>query len=331
VQHQIQGKIYVKKTLLNGDRNVLELIKNNPHKNVCEIVDIFDSAQNTIIIEDYINGQTLEELITEKGVLTEKEAVPIITAICSGLSHLHSLTPPVIHRDLKPSNIMITTDGTVKIIDFNASRLYKANVAQDTVILGTAGYASPEQFGFRETDVRSDVYSLGILMNYLLTGKHPAEKPYDGKLKRVIDKATNLAPEKRFSNVGKLMTAIHPLFSVDKPKSRFSLPVPGFRSGTIWKMILACVGYFIIFSTVFSGKTQYENPAIIIADRAFFLAMCLFLVALFTNCLHFRDRLPFFGSKKLPIRIGGYVLFSSAIIFVCAGLFTIVKSIILSV
>ena len=109
-----------------------------------------------------------------------------------------------VHRDIKPENIMITNNGTVKLIDFNASRIYDKNKSSDTISLGTIGYASPEQLGINQSDARTDIYALGVLMNVMLTGKPPEIKLYNGKLKKVIVKCTQTIPDNRYKNVKEL-------------------------------------------------------------------------------------------------------------------------------
>lgn len=337
VQHQITGQIYVKKILQNYGSHTLHQIRDNPHKNVCRLIEIFEDDP-FVVIEEYLGGRTLEEILNA-GPLPEADAVPIILDICEGLSHLHNLSPPVIHRDIKPSNIIVTNEGIVKIIDFNASRLYKATVTEDTVILGTAGYASPEQFGFRETDARSDIYSLGVLINYLLTGKHPKEDVYQGRLKKVIQKALNLSPEKRFQNAGKLKAAVQSASkisaSVRLPQAQkqtaeksvgFSIPVPGFRSGRIWKMLLAAAGYFSIIGSALNFQAT-GNAVVDAADKVCFIAMCLLLIFLYTNYLHIRGRLPLFKSKKRIVQVAGYLVFSFLAVLISVSIFIIIKSI----
>ena len=112
---------------------------------------------------------------------------------------LHSLG--IVHRDIKEDNVILTENGTVKLTDFDISKIYTQGKSRDTVLLGTATYAPPEQFGLAQTDSRSDIYALGILANKLVTGEHPSVKLFTkGRLGRFIAKATNISPEKRFDS-----------------------------------------------------------------------------------------------------------------------------------
>ena len=107
--------------------------------------------------------------------------------LCNILKQLHNMNPPIIHRDIKPTNIIVSNDDVVYLVDFNISREYDENQSVDTVIMGTQGYASPEQCGFAQTDCRSDIYSIGMLMkNILMVDEYPDKETKS--LKRIIDK-----------------------------------------------------------------------------------------------------------------------------------------------
>lgn len=103
-----------------------------------------------------------------------------------------------VHRDIKPENIMITNNGTVKLIDFNASRIYDKNKSSDTISLGTIGYASPEQLGINQSDARTNIYALGVLLNVMLTGEHPSKRLAKSRAGKIVLKCTQINPNKRF-------------------------------------------------------------------------------------------------------------------------------------
>ena len=216
VQHAQNDKIFVKKTLTNYNKKVYVQIKDNPHDNISKVIDTFNIDNQFVVIEEYINGETLDELVEKCGTIPEEIVKDIVLDICEGLEHMHSLSPPVIHRDIKPNNIVMSNDGVLKIIDFNASRLYTATSTQDTVAFGTYGYAAPEQYGFAESDARSDIYSLGILMNYMLTAEHPRDNMHQGKFKYIIEKCINISPEHRYANIEEFKRA----FGVENSKCK---------------------------------------------------------------------------------------------------------------
>ena len=204
VQNVLDGRIYIKKELKNYNIDVYRQIIKIKNMFMARIYEIFKCEDSLIVIEEFVNGQTLQSIVDNKGPLKEETAIKYMINLCSILDVLHNLNPAVIHRDIKPSNIIIDNNGILKLIDFDVSRVYKKAGNMDTHILGTKGYASPEQFGFDQTDCRSDIYSIGVMLNVLTTGKHIKEKLNKGKLKVIIEKCTNILPDNRYSNVNEL-------------------------------------------------------------------------------------------------------------------------------
>lgn len=180
---------------------VYNFLKNIRHDNIPEIYDTYILEDGQIVLEEFINGITVAEVL-ENGRYTYRGAKKIISSICDVLSFLHNIH--VVHRDIKPENIIITESGNIKLIDLNASRIFKAEKEADTVILGTVGYASPEQFGLSQSDSRADIYALGILLNVMLTGVHPSEQLAKGRAGKIILKCTQIDPNKRYRTVEEL-------------------------------------------------------------------------------------------------------------------------------
>ena len=188
VSNTLTDEIFIKKYLSIETLEVYKSLKGIKNKNVAEVIDYFECDDKLIVIEEFINGKNLEYILEDK-VFSNNKAISTTLSICDGLKDLHNRNKAIVHRDLKPSNIMINSDNIVKIIDFDAARLSNVLKDRDTVLIGTAGYASPEQFGFAQTDNRSDIYSIGILLNYMILKKHPMEEVVGGKLGQVIRKA----------------------------------------------------------------------------------------------------------------------------------------------
>lgn len=159
---------------------------------------------SSYVFTEYIEGMTLKDYISEKGVLSERESIEIAVSVCRVLSRLHSCSPAVIHRDIKTENILITGDKKIYIIDFEISREYDGGAERDQDVQGTPRTAPPEQFGYAQTDERSDVYSVGILLNELLCGKSKPEKPVKGRLGKIIDRCTCFDPGQRYKNAMEL-------------------------------------------------------------------------------------------------------------------------------
>lgn len=149
------------------------------------------------IVEEYVSGRTLAEILNYEKIFDEELAANIFRQVCECLVDLHA--HKIIHRDLKPANIMLTKDGVIRLIDFGIARLAKDDSDTDTEFLGTRGYAPPEQYGFGQTDARSDIYSLGVTIQRLL-GKN-----YDGWMKKILAKCTKLDPENRYESSQNLL------------------------------------------------------------------------------------------------------------------------------
>lgn len=315
VKNKINNRIYVKKVIRNHNKDIYFLIKDNQHINIARVYEVIEDDNMLIIIEELINGNTLEELLEEVSVFSEETVKKYIAEICDALDHIHSLNCPIIHRDIKPSNIMITNDGIVKLIDFDASRTFKEdNKSNDTVLLGTSGFAPPEQYGFAQTDCRSDIYAVGILMNYMLTGKHPNDEIYRGELKGIIKKCINLIQDKRYSSVKDLKKDICLL---DKPlklgnESKHLWTIPGFRSKSLWKILVGIIGYLLIFIISFSANSEGVQTSLI--EKIIVLITLLSILALYTNYLNINAYLPMVRSANIFIKITGYTLMSILLI-----------------
>ena len=165
-----------------------------------EIYHAMEFDGKFFVVEEFIQGNSLYEILIHNNGLDEKKASEILKQLCNALKILHA--QKIIHRDIKPSNIMLTKSGYVKLIDFSISRIAKENKATDTDFLGTREYAPPEQYGFGQTDSRSDIYSLGITIQKVLGDN------YDGYLKKILSKCTELNPANRYQSVEEILIDI---------------------------------------------------------------------------------------------------------------------------
>lgn len=168
---------------------------------------VYEAAEQdgeNIVIEEFVQGDTLDFLL-EEALFSPQETKQTIKQLCQGLWVLHSMA--AVHRDIKPENVILRGSDAV-LIDFDAARLHKPQAEADTQILGTTGFAAPEQYGLGQSDTRTDIYSLGVLMNVMLTGQHPSKKLAEGRLGRIIQRCTQINPAKRYKNVLHLMEAL---------------------------------------------------------------------------------------------------------------------------
>lgn len=193
------------------------LMKQLDHPTLPRIVDIIETNQTLYIVMDYIEGESLKKVLDEYGAQPQEMVIEWAKQLSDALDYLHTQTPPIIYRDMKPANIILKPDGTIRLIDFGIAREYKEGKWGDTAALGTRGYAAPEQFGGKgQTDARTDVYNLGVTLYHLVTGKDPAEPPYEiypirqwdtalsPKLEKIIQKCTKLNPEERYQSCKEL-------------------------------------------------------------------------------------------------------------------------------
>ncbi|MBR6514919.1 MAG: serine/threonine protein kinase [Clostridia bacterium] len=173
-------------------------------KNLPLIYDSITLDDGHIVLEEYIEGLTVEEIM-QSGRYSYKGTTRVLSDVCNALYLLHSFD--IVHRDIKPQNIMVDKNGRVVLIDLNASRKI-STASKDTVVMGTVGYASPEQLGVTQSDKRTDIYALGVLLNVMLTGEHPSVKIAKGKAEKIIRKCTTINPNDRYQSVRELIDAL---------------------------------------------------------------------------------------------------------------------------
>lgn len=225
---------------------VLKDIMKIKHPNLMEIYDVMDDGINCNCLCEFVFGNNLDKIVYTKMGVDPKTAEKWMVQLCNGVETLHQKN--IIHRDITPNNVMIDYEGNIKLIDFNISRERKQSASRDTTVMGTAGYASPEQFGFTQTGFGADIYAMGVLLNFMLTGKMPNEKLCSGKYASIVKKATQIKEEDRYSNVYQMELALQgngkeKLSFADK----FLLNLPGFRSNKTSHKVIAIIGYVLYF------------------------------------------------------------------------------------
>ena len=172
------------------------------------IFECYVADSSLVVLLEYVEGETLQDYVGERGASYEL-ALRIFPPICDAASELHkAFDPPLIHRDLTPANIVVSPGG-ITIIDLSIARTFQPDATKDTTYFGTRAYAPPEQFGFGQTDVRSDVYTLGKVLAFCAGASSDEEGSVsDPCIARVVRKATELDPEKRFQSVEALKAAL---------------------------------------------------------------------------------------------------------------------------
>jgi serine/threonine protein kinase len=188
-----------------------ELLGKLNHTKLPKFTEAYENNSMVCILRTYVPGQSLDKLVQD-GPFTKQQASDIIIQLCDVLTYLHEQTPAIIHRDIKPQNVILDESGKVTLIDFEISRVYNPESQEDTFCLGTRHYAAPEQYGFSQTDSRTDIFSLGILFHWLLTGNVDVRKIKneirDHRLVRIITKCTAFAPQDRYKKVCQVKDAL---------------------------------------------------------------------------------------------------------------------------
>lgn len=263
----------------NGDTNELAVKKEMPEEmfevyselasinnvGIVNVLACYTENGKCIDIEEYVNGKTLETIISE-GQWTDSDYARCIMDMCDTLTELHKRG--IIHRDIQPKNVIVDNNH-VKLIDFDIARNKKESSNKDTRLLGTPEFASPEAYGFSQTDERSDIYSLGKLLQMLVK---------DVRFQSIIDKCIQMDPENRYQSTGELKMALmrclnHP--EVKGAKS-FIRTLPGFRSNNVIKKIIAIIIYCLVI-LVFTGTALQAKGNV--ADKI--LSVILFYIWIF--------------------------------------------------
>ena len=263
------GSDIVKQNLLTE----INILKSLEHENLPQIIDIFEKHDTFLIIMDYVQGKTLKAIVDDYGAQPQEDVVDWGIQLCSVLDYLHTRNPAIIYRDLKPGNVMLRPDGKIILIDFGTAREYKEEQEEDTISLGTKGYAAPEQYGGEgQTDARTDIYNLGATLYHLVTGKNPTKPPYEIRpirewdpslstgLEAIILKCIANNPNERYQSAKELQYALEhykefeTAYIQEKNKKirRFSL-----LAGLSLLSLISSIGLYIYTNNL--QKTTYSD------------------------------------------------------------------------
>ncbi len=330
IRNNNSGQFMVKKTMPESEYEVHKTLCNISHKNIIHVHDAVSDSGVCTVIEQFVSGVTLETFC-ERTQPDDEIITDIMLQICRGLAVLHQNN--IVHRDITPTNIMIDDYGVVKIIDFDISRMPKDKSRKDTHILGTQGYAAPEQFGFQQSTALTDIYSAGVILNYMKTGKTPDEKMLSDTsiLPDIIRKCIAFDPKDRYQSIKELMVDIYRYRDasggqITKRKSDKKEPLletiigslPGVKSRYRIVRFLALFGYsmFVVWLFVIFGTAQNRND--LIKAVVNMILMIIIPFCCFFNYLSFQDKL--FPKYSLSVKrvifsiIGVLSIYSSVVI-----------------
>lgn len=202
------GPVVIKR-LRGANPDIYRLLSCTQNSHIPQLFACEQEDGELIVAEEYVDGENLEEHL-DKNSLSDEDKLKLALQLCEAVDFLHGMEPAVIHRDIKPSNILVTGKGVLKLIDFDASRRYNKENDGDTRLLGTVEYAPPEQFGFAQTDVRSDIYSMGVVLHSI---QLPENKKMEEVWEKVLEKCTSFDPKNRYQNVLELKKEIEKLLA----------------------------------------------------------------------------------------------------------------------
>jgi serine/threonine protein kinase len=299
VQHQESHKIFIKKILDVYNMNVYQQLYAHPVMGTPRIVDYMEENNRLTIIEEFVSGCSLIEKINTVQ-LSEVDILNYMEDLCTILEELHSFQPAIIHRDIKPSNIIITPYNRAVLLDFNAAKNYSSSKSEDTVFLGTQGYAAPEQYGFGASSPQTDIYALGILLKEMLVSLPQSTNRFDSIIKR----CTQINPSERFANISELKNELlHPL-----PHLSMKYAPPGFRTRTPWKMLLSSLFYVFAAWLSLSSTEDSLSGLVLWGDKILTLAILLSAVFCSFNYMNIQRFLPLCQHKNRLIRYIGIAI-----------------------
>lgn len=246
------------------------LMKRLDHPSLPRIVDIIDNGVTIYVVMDYIEGESLDKILNEYGAQPEELVIGWAKQLCDALGYLHQQKPPIIYRDMKPANVMLKPEGNIKIIDFGIAREYKELSLADTTVLGTKGYAPPEQYS-GQTDPRSDIFALGMTMHHLLTGVDPRNgeayvsvRQWNPELSEgieiIIDKCVEPAAENRYQSCADLLYDLeHPDLITKGYKKRQKRRLVSFLVSAGMSALFALAGLAFTLSAKLINNADYDK------------------------------------------------------------------------
>lgn len=264
VQEESEGRKYIIKCAGQEYKTFLkeeaELLRQGEFYFLPHFVGYCEEGGEAYLVREYIEGNTLWDIVETQGAFPQKEALFVLYRIAGALKLLHGHKPPYIHRDLKPQNIVLTMKGECYLIDMGTARQTEDGKEHDTVIIGTRSVAAPEQFGYSQSDARTDIYAFGILMNYLLTGNMTVGGQGDlpDALWGMIQKCVEFDPQRRYQSAGELEEEILAIMTGKKRPDKSRKPAK-------WVLLAAAVLVCILFSVkmgegLLNPKVEFPDP-----------------------------------------------------------------------
>ncbi len=333
VQHLESRQLYVKKVLDTYNTDVYYKLQQCHIAGIPQIHEIIESENQLVLIEQYVPGKTLTEYINTESI-DDAVIQKFIVSLCQTVQQLHEMDPPVIHRDIKPSNIIITPQGDTCLLDFNAAKAFSIDKDSDTLLIGTHGYAAPEQYGFAPSSPQTDIFAIGMVMKDLTAAASLKTHRFDS----IIETCTRLDPKDRYSTVTELMNALniqannHSVLtkivsheaSVSKSIGWKRFLFPGMNSKHITVRIISIL--FYVFCAICCVRTDFNRtiPFSNNIERILEFFLLTSIVLVFGNYLGIQNLMPLCKNDNIILRFIGKLLITAILLAVIFTIMTIV-------
>ena len=333
VRDCVEDILYIRKDFYEKESLIIyRLLETTRHKNLPIIFHIIEFNDGYSVVEEYVHGESLEKKI---GTLYEGQLLNYFKQLCDVLDFIHNNVPPIIHRDIKPSNIMITSDGTVKLIDFNAAKEYKVESVKDTTALGTKAYAAPEQYGYAKADCRTDVYCLGATMYHVLTGRlYVNGNPVDSMVGKVIQKCLQIDPKNRYPNA----LAVKKDLEANKINGEFSenilfrifpdlLTTPGKMAALVALYVPLFLFALLLSYIMIDEAEEHIYSTLDIIEHLAVAFVYWTPIVLIINFFGIRNKLPLFRRKRLRYTVIGFIVVVPVVFLIALAFLWVMRQI----
>ena len=326
VRNTESGELFVRKTMRVYDLRVYRYLADHPMEGIPRIEELIEDGGVLYVIEEYIPGKTLRHILDIRGPLPTEVVRGLTEQLLCILRPLHRLNPPIVHRDIKPGNLIVTRDGRLFLVDFNAAKETRKGQTRDTVLIGTAGYAAPEQYGFSASGPAADIYAVGVLMNEMLTGCLPDQKRYRGVLEPVVRTCLQIDSANRYRTVDALLKALKRCPS--EPDGKLARKIqpwllPGFRSRRLAVIVPALLWYLLGAYLSLGMGVEGRSGASLYVARGMMLTAFLLETMWLGNYRGVWNFMPLTRSGASVVRIAGAALWGM-IFFVFSVILTAV-------
>ena len=269
VEETVKRKRFVMRELPATSQKVYQILKELHHPNIIEIIDVFSCHGFCYVIEEYLDWELLSDRIAVKK-LSKHQVRSVAKQLLQALILLHE--HDIVHKDIKPENIMIDSFGNIKLIDFDIAHLFSEDKTKDTTLKGSKDYAPPEQFGFSQSDCRTDIYALGVTLNELAAGELPEKKLCHGRMRTVVKRCIEFDPKRRYQTAAQALRHIR----------RQERGIAGFLAVIVISLILSCLAVYLpkdqtpsleklsehtsYYDRIISIRQAGEHPSILLCD-----------------------------------------------------------------